>query len=141
MCYNIATPNIWAKIFNIKSMDDLKKTMISWYQESNYAKTNPSLKGIHNFDQKILFSKLQEFNKETGNLVVLNDKITHYFRLDRIRTNEKTHVYIGNLFNGNNIVKPDDIVNLKFHDYHSLRPYKQYKLYNDLILDTLLKSK
>lgn len=137
MCYNIATPNIWSKIFNIKNLDDLKKTIILWYQQSNYAKTNPNLKGIHSFDQKILFSKLQEFNKETKNLIVLNDEITGYYRLDRLPTSEKTHVFIGNLFYKNTIVNKDDIINLKFHDYHSLRPYKEYKLYNDLILNTL----
>ena len=141
MCYNIACPNIWRDIFNIQNLNDLKKTIISWYKESNYAKTNPTLKGIHNFDQKILFSKLQEFNIRTGNLIVLNDKITNYFRLDRLRTNEKLHVFIGDLFDKNTIVNKNDIINLKFHDYHSLRPYKQYKFYNDLILNALTHSK
>jgi hypothetical protein len=134
MCYNIATPYIWSEVFNLKNLDDLKKILTKWYEESNYRIKNPQLKGINDFDQKILYLKLQEFQKRTGNLIILNDKITEYFRLDRLNTDEKTHVWV-------NKVNKYDIINLKFHDYHSLRPYKKYKKWNDIILNTLLQSK
>tara|TARA_A100001015_G_scaffold241720_1_gene276015 strand:+ start:2403 stop:3200 length:798 start_codon:yes stop_codon:yes gene_type:complete len=135
MCYSVATPTVWSAIFNIKSIDNIITTLKDWYSKNNYMKN-----GINNYDQRILYDKTQEFNKETGNLIVLNDNITGYYRLDRLSTNFKSHVYIGNLFDGNSIVKTDDIVNLKFHDYHALRPYKKYKLYNDIILNMLIKS-
>ncbi len=83
---------------------------------------------------KNIIFKITRISKRTGNLIILNDKITKYFRLDRLNTNEKSHVWV-------NKVNKYDIINLKFHDYHSLRPYKKYKKWNDIILNTLLQSK
>jgi hypothetical protein len=132
MCYNIATPNIWKKVFNIYNMTDLINMLTNWYNSSDYPRRNPSLTGIHPFDQKILFQKLQEFNSETGKLIVLNDDICKYKRLDRIHK----------LFGSNKkFLFDENVQNLEYHDYHSMRPYNKYKYHNDTILHSLLKSK
>ncbi len=136
MCYNVAIPSVWSSIFNIKSIDDVITRLNDWYVKNNFKKSGGY---FQNFDQRILYDKTQEFNEKTGNLIVLNDKITKYYRLDRLKTKHNTHVFVDNLFNENNIVEKDDIINLKFHDFHALRPYKKYKLYNDLIMNTLIK--
>ena len=140
MCYNIATSIIWSKIFNIKNIENLIETMNIWYEISNYKIDNPYLKGIHNFDQKILFTKLQEFNNETNNLIVLNDEICNYRRLDRLNTYNKNHSFVYDLININDLELELDIKNLTYHDYHSLRPYKEYKIINDKVLNILMQS-
>ena len=136
MCYNIANTKVWSDIFNIKSINELDNLLSAWYEESNYKITNPTLSGINNFDQKILFKYLQKFNLKTGNLIVLNDSMCSYHRLDRLRTNNILHTYVGDLFI-NNEINPIDIKNRKFSDYHSLRPYELYKIYNDKIKNSL----
>ena len=131
MCYNTATPDIWSNVFSINTLDDVINTLKSWYSISNYARTNPSLKGICNFDQKILYKKLQEFQTRTNDLIVLNDDICKYNRYDRIHQ----------LFNTDgSLIHYNDIINLKFHDYHCLRPYNRYKTQNDTITNALCNN-
>ena len=135
MCYNIANTNTWKEVFNIKSITDIDNLLNIWYENSNYRIDNPSLTGIHNFDQKILFKSLQEFNQKTSNLVVLNDIICKYRRLDRLKTGSADHVYVRDLFKNDEIRM--DIKAGKFSDYHSLRPYNKYKYINNYILNFL----
>jgi len=136
MCYNIANTKVWSDIFNIKTINELDNLLSAWYEESNYKITNPSLSGINNFDQKILFKCLQKFNLTTENLIVLNDRLCNYHRLDRLRTNNIDHTFVGDLFRSGEI-NPIDIRRGKYSDYHSLRPYELYKSYNDKIKNSL----
>lgn len=131
MCYNVATPDIWKKVFHVNCLEDVINGLRLWYNHSNYAKTNPSLKGICNFDQKILYKKLQDFHRTTNNLVVLNDSICKYNRYDRIHK----------LFNKDgSLIHHNEVINLKYHDYHCLRPYVKYKQYNDAITKVLCET-
>jgi hypothetical protein len=136
MCYNIANTKIWKKVFGIETLEELDSLLNIWYDESNYVIKNPMLTGINNFDQRILFKSLCEFNKKTGNLKVLNDKICNYHRLDRLKTLNNNHTYVRDLYVNGNI---DDklISDGKFSDYHALRPYSKNKKINDQIKNCL----
>ena len=113
ICYNIAIPSIWRKMFE-------GETIEKWYQTTKYS-------GIHggsgwNTDQTVLIKK---FNEYSGEKTILNDRITKYKRLDRW---------------GSNFNDPDLRNKIKsgiFSDYHCLRPYSQYKQINDFIVESL----
>jgi len=112
MCYNISTPQIWKDIFKINSLDDI----------INYIKNISNkniIKGRHgdigwSIDQKILFNKVTKWNKETNNLICLNEKKTKFNRLDR------------NTFNISNMDIRKNITNGIYTDYHCYRPMSKY---------------
>jgi hypothetical protein len=114
MCYNIATPKIWATIFNINNENDIinKLRMIN-------------SEGINwSTDQKHLFKYVMEWNKLTNNLVILKDQDTGFRRLDRGRfiLNEQLSELIKIGY---------------FSDYHALRPHNKYKDINEYISNLL----
>ena len=122
MCYNVTTPNIWSSIFNITSLQGIKERLISVYEQNQYDGM-PGGRGW-NLDQLHLYKNVQEWNKRTGNFVILNDNFTGYYRLDR-----------GNfLFNQTTI---NNIKYGKYSDYHCLRPYSQYEGINETIYELL----
>ena len=122
MCYNVTTPNIWSSIFNITSLQGIKERLISVYEQNQYDGM-PGGRGW-NLDQLHLYKNVQEWNKRTGNFVILNDSSTEYYRLDRAKF----------LFNQTTI---NNIKYGKYSDYHCLRPYHQYKDINETIYDLL----
>jgi hypothetical protein len=113
ICYNIATPQVWKKMFQ-------NETLEKWYTRANYD-------GNHggsgwNIDQLVLIEK---YNKYAGKKIILNDKMTRFNRLDRSGFN----------FNDTNL--QTNIISGYYSDYHCLRPYSQYKQINDKIVDYL----
>ena len=121
ICYNVAINKIWQEIFNIYTLDDIKLKIIYKFNSINYNLNN--LNGW-NTDQKDLFSSVMEWNNKTNNLIILNDNITKFNRLDRlkIKLNNKTK---------------NNIKNKLYTDYHCLRPYNQFKFINDSIFNLL----
>lgn len=121
MCYNVAHPAIWSSVFGTTPTADLLQ---EWYRPSGYD-------GNHggagwNTDQLIL---VKAFNEWRGRKIVLNDRITRFSRLDRgmpMEIWEREHARIRNR-----------IIAGKFADYHCLRPYKQFRHWNDWIVSCL----
>jgi len=116
MCYNIAIPETWRKMFE-------GETLEKWYQRKVYD-------GKHggsgwNIDQLVLIEK---FNQYTGTKVILNDNITKYKKLDRTG------------YNFNDRFLADKIKSGEYSDYHCLRPYSQFKEVNDFIIQNLRKD-
>jgi hypothetical protein len=121
MCYNVATPQTWQQIFNIDSIEKLRyniKQMWFFFQNKPTAKWS--------LDQKILYNILQKWNSKTKRVIFLNDKFTGYNRLDRqpkfFRNKELLLKQVKEGF---------------YSDFHSLRPYKQYKTIIDDIINNL----
>lgn len=116
MCYNIAIPSVWRKVFE-------GETIEQWYKNTSYS-------GIHggsgwNMDQIMLIKK---FNEYSGEKTILNDRITKYNRLDRYGTNFRDPTLKNKIRSGT------------FSDYHCLRPYSKYKEMNDFIISNLNKT-
>ena len=118
MCYNIATPTIWRKVFGESSTESLLQ---SWHASTVYD-GNHGGKGWGT-DQQIL---LKKFNSWSGPKVTLNDSITKFNRLDRY-----AHIF-------NDKKKLEHLVKSSYYsDYHCWRPHSQYKEINDLIVTWL----
>ena len=122
MCYNIATSEIWQNVFSVKSESDIRYIMSVLNKNVKYV-------GHINMpfwitDQLYLYETTQRWNKVTNNLVILNDNMTGFNRLDRGR-----------------IPNQDYLINLVgsrlYSDYHMCRPYDDYKSINDFIVNLL----
>lgn len=122
MCYNVASPQTWKKIFNINSLDDIINKI------KEVSSTNLIIEGHGktgwNLDQIYLYKHVMKWNKNTNNLVYLNDKQTKFRRLCRA-TN----------FDVNDENLQNNIINGKYVDYHCYRPMDMYsdtnwKIYN-----------
>lgn len=124
MCYNLANSNIWKKIFNINSIEDIKNFLINNYNKEYNGKKN--CPGWYS-DQKILYKYLQKYN----NLIIFNDKQLNYKRLDGKGT-KKLKFIIENL---DNIL---DNIN-DYSDFHMLRNYEKYKKILEKIITRILK--
>jgi hypothetical protein len=80
ICYNIANSNIWSEIFSVKTIKDVKKKLIEWY--------NPEYNGIKNcqgwnIDQKKLYQYVSKWGETPKNsLIVLRDKDLGFNRLN-----------------------------------------------------------
>lgn len=113
MCYNIATPNIWSNIMDIKSEDDIKTRLVSIFSSfKNYHGTTKESYWCK--DQCDLYSYVMNWNKTTGNLVLLNDSQTGFKRLCRSQVNT---------------LSPNNRLHIKqglYTDYHSHRPAKTH---------------
>lgn len=125
ICYNIATPKVWRDIFNVKCENDLRNVLKDEYNKINYDGKHGG-KGWST-DQIVLYNKVMEWNKKTCKLVIINDNITKFNRLDRIYN-----------FNLNDNIKKN-IRDKNYSDYHMKRPYIKYKEINDNIVNELLK--
>ena len=122
MCYNIATPETWASIFNIHAHKDIAATL----KILQISATNMNHKGVSSWiaDQLYLFKKTQEWDKKTGGLVILDDDDTGFRRLDRHRI-PSINTLKGDI--------PDGV----YTDYHMFRPYDRYKDVNDMLVGFL----
>ena len=122
ICYNIAHQNIWSEIFSIKYENDIRTQIKNLYNDIKYV-------GHKNMpfwitDQLYLYEKTQKWNNKTNNLVILNDNITNFKRLDR------------NRFPNNSTLK-SLIQSHSYSDYHMLRPYDKFSTINNFIIDLL----
>lgn len=121
MCYNAALPAIWRELTGVSTTDELR----NWIT-SNYIKEydgNSDGVGWYS-DQVVLYTMLTNWSKKDASLVCLKDEEIGFMRLDR--------GYDHNI---------DEIIPLIksgiFSDYHCFRPYKEYKEFNDLVVDNL----
>jgi hypothetical protein len=93
MCYNIAHPSLWSKLFNIKTIDDIKDRLFKEYN-TEYSGI-PGTTGWFT-DQYIMYNTLKDYPK----LQVLNRK------LYRLEMNE--YVYRLNRGDSNFVSEYDD---------------------------------
>lgn len=123
MCYNIALPCTWKDIFDIHTIDDVRRRLLTIHSKVEYD-------GRHGgngwcTDQLDLLKHVQEWHEKTNNFVSLKENETKFRRLDRGRfpdpNNLRTMVQSG-----------------VFCDYHCLRPYDTYKIENERIYDALV---
>lgn len=66
MCYNVATPKIWSKIFGIKSLEDINLLLKNWYNKIDYVYNDQfrsKCKGFHN-DQLMLYAYVKLYKNK-----------------------------------------------------------------------------
>jgi len=131
ICYNIATPATWKKVFRINNKVDIIERLEKWYNETTYDGEHGG-KGW-NFDQTKLFKSLNSWNecKKRENeprLILLKDRETGFKRLDRMHTREiMAHLP--------QVLKMT--ARSEFTDFHMLRPYREHKETIEKIVDSL----
>lgn len=122
ICYNIAHKNIWREIFSIKSENDIRTQIKNLYNNIKYV-------GHKNMpfwitDQLYLYEATQKWNLYKQNLIILNDNLTKFKRLDRNRFPDE-------------LTLKSSIQSHSYSDYHMLRPYDKYIEINNFIIDLL----
>ena len=73
MCYNVATNKVWKDIFQINSLEDVKKRLIDVYSNINYV--NGHGKSGWSTDQIHLYHFVRKWAANTGNFVILKGEI------------------------------------------------------------------
>lgn len=126
MCYNIAHRDTWKSIFETSSEDDVREKMKALYGMEKYRGKDAGIdyKPFWITDQLYLYEKTQDWNKRTQNLIILNDKITKFKRLDRMCMPEKKQII--------HMVK-----NKICTDFHVPRPYSENKVYINAVIALL----
>ncbi|MBA42768.1 MAG: hypothetical protein CMF62_02020 [Magnetococcales bacterium] len=125
ICYNVANSNIWRDIFKINNKNDIVIKLKEWYNESFDGTKNCN--GWFT-DQLMLYKYTNKWNKETNNLIILEDKKLGFNRLDKRERNK--------------IVKEfdkykSDIGN--YTDFHCIKPYSKLKLYIKQLVNEIRK--
>ena len=126
MCYNIARHETWKSVFETSSEDDVREKIKAIYGLHKYKGKDAGIdyKPFWITDQLYLYEKTQDWNKRTQNLIILNDKITKFRRLDRGRMPEKEQII--------HVVK-----NKLCTDFHVPRPYMDNKVYINAVIALL----
>lgn len=123
MCYCAASSDVWRKIFKINIMNDLIKTLTSWYSKDDYAISSPTSE-MWAQDQLQLFHYVKEA-QQTVDIVKYTDDQTHFTRLDRSQVDYIT----------DNVMKiKSQIDDGKYSDFHLPRPFTAYKDLLELLL-------
>lgn len=152
MCYNVSTPNVWKEIFNIHSVEDIKK-LIQLISDNNIIREGHGNVGW-DIDQRFLYLRVMEWKNKTNNVVFLFDKDTNFSRLSRhdFTMSKINNVIIDNkvfLVEGINATKlvldanarKRDIKNYisegYFSDFHCYRPMNMYSDINNEIYNLL----
>ena len=122
ICYNIAHREVWEEIFNIKTEKDIV-TMLN-ILNNNFKYVGHESMPFWITDQLYLYERTQDWNKNKYRLVILNDRMTGFNRLDRGRF-------------PNNTILIHSVKHGFYSDYHMYRPYEEYKEVNDSIVNLL----
>ena len=123
ICYNIALPETWRQIFSIRTIADINY-ILEYILNENMKYIGHINMPYWITDQLYLYERTQNWNKYNNRLIILNDIVTGYRRLDRGR------------FPNNNILV-NAIQEGIYSDYHMYRPYDEFKEINDKIVELL----
>lgn len=135
ICYTMASSSTWSEITGITTIEEI---------ETRIKEVNRAIKYVDghgnvgwNTDQKHLYKYVNKWNQKKERFVKIPIDVTKYCRLDR-----RVSINLYNKFDKDDPAQLTDdmllrIANEEFTDYHCYRPYKQYKLLNDKILDIL----
>ena len=79
ICYSVAKGNVWNDIFQVDSIESIKKLLKNWYENESNKIKNPWY-----FDQIKLYESVNKyFINSTSKFIQLEDKDTGFTRLNR----------------------------------------------------------
>lgn len=116
MCYNVATPSVWSKIFEIETKEELRNRIKNVYEKEN--------KGWCT-DQIDLYKSVMNWNRKTNNLVRVKEETTKFNRLG----NEALDIIDINV--------REKISKGLYTDYHCFRPMSRYSDINNEVYNLL----
>jgi hypothetical protein len=125
ICYNLASPDVWARVNGAHSQNDVKNSLQDWFDGLGVGNAySGNHGGVGWFsDQEKLFEMVQDFQKRGGAVTKLKDRDTGHRRLDRLFMP----------FPINWIFLPA-VKNRYFTDYHVHHPVTRYKRYLSAVL-------
>ena len=126
ICYNVASSEVWSKLFNIKTEEDVRKVLKNWYSECPNYDGRKNCEGWYT-DQKKLFMTVSSY----PNLRVLNDSETNFCRLDK-----KHKIYI--VQNRNEVI--NDIKSQRYSDFHFIKPYAKFNKVINMLTDAAISQ-
>lgn len=135
ICYNVANSNIWKKIFNINTIDDINRILLENY--NNKYNGTKNCEGWYT-DQQLLFNYIMKYiqeinNVKTNKVVFLNDNDIGYKRLNGKSANKLMKIKNNQLNILHNIHT--------YSDFHIIKNYNlNIKLFEDII-EAILLSK
>jgi hypothetical protein len=116
MCYNVALPQTWSKVFNVNKKVDIINILKQWYNKITYIyddRYRSKCRGFHN-DQLMLYKYLNDYESKNKNHLILLETQIRRFDMG-IKINNKQ-----NLIN--------DIQNDLFDDCHFNKKIKKEEL-------------
>ncbi len=123
ICYNAALPSVWSKLFDVRSLDDVRGRLSEWAAEFEY-------EGIHgghgwHADQITLYRTLIARGKEHRDVWILRDEYTGLERLQKVVLQRRDH-----------LVDPERerIRRGVYTDFHVLVPYDEHRALNDEVV-------
>ena len=128
MNYILASSDTWGKVFKVNNIQDVINKLILHYP-LNYGEPSKQLSWLKIgwfTDQQLLYSYAKEYDK----LIILDDNITNFQRIDKI-----------NMTTAKAKSLTVDIKKGKYSDYMTCRPdQKDYEEINDTIINSLIKD-
>jgi hypothetical protein len=128
ICYNAAHPSTWARIFGIRSSDDVRGRLARWWEGVDYA-------GVHGgggwgTDQAILYRTVVAHAWASADVWILDDHYTGFRRLDRpiVRKRGLSERDRGLIAKG------------RYTDFHCVGPYSEFRAINDAPVDLAIEA-
>ena len=121
MCYNTAKGSTFKEIFNIKNLEDIKKTIQYWYDLANkLASTcNPKIRPIliHTIDERMLVGYLSSWPSNSTRCVMLNGRFCDEGLIDKTNWKYDTELLRLGYYKHANLLRPyHDLENKKLID-------------------------
>lgn len=127
MPYNAARPEVWADVFGIETIDDVRARLEGWGTELEY----DAVRGGHGWytDQEMLYATLMPWHERTGRLWIFDDEYTGFRRLDRpdVADGLTNQVRVA-------------IRSRRYTDFNSLVPHGDARAVNDEVLELALEA-
>lgn len=124
MCYNAALPSTWGEIFDVRSMDDVRRHLSEWAHEVEYSGHHGGVGWVT--DQQILYRTLTDFHRRTGRVSILGDDQTGFRRLERRDLSARGRLGGRDRFR---------IRSGYYSDFHCVHPYSENRALNDRVVD------
>lgn len=120
MAYNVATPAIWSQVFGVVTMNDIRTKLKEWFVKIGRYHFDKRYRskciGFHT-DQINLYRHVNDWNKQTGNLVVILKNFERIAKKDDCRT------------------FPNKFQTTDFVDYHMFRPFEKHMAFHKKVIE------
>jgi hypothetical protein len=125
ICYNAAMPRVWAEVFDVRSLEDVRRRLSEWGKGLVYEGTHGGQGWLT--DQLIMYRTLIERGRKHRDVWILQDTLTGFDRLAR-RAGQLADAERDRLLHG------------MYADFHIVRPYAEHRAINDEVMQLAPRS-